>query len=228
MSTVVHHEVAPLATAARDRRTALLELLLACGVTSSILYAAMLIVTPFFWPEYSSASQTVSELSAIGAPTRPLWVPLGVIYTILVAAFGCGVWMSARGSRALNVVGGALVLYGILGAFWPPMHLRGLPFTLTDALHVAWAGATVVLMLIAIAFGGAAFGKRFRVYSIATIIVLAACGTLTGIQAPKIVANQPTPLIGVWERINIAAFLVWIVALTIALVGPPRRRDPLV
>ena len=37
---------------------------------------------------YSFASQTIGELSAIGAPTRQLWVPLGIVYTLLVAAFG--------------------------------------------------------------------------------------------------------------------------------------------
>ena len=34
------------------------------------------------WEGYSSVSQTVSELSAIGAPTRPLWVVLGRAYTL--------------------------------------------------------------------------------------------------------------------------------------------------
>ena len=37
------------------------------------------------WENYSSVSQTVSELSAIDAPTRPLWVPLGIVYTLLVS-----------------------------------------------------------------------------------------------------------------------------------------------
>ena len=66
--------------------------LLLCGVLSSLLYVAMTIVVPMYWESYSSASQTVSELSAIGAPTRSLWVPLGLAYTLLVAAFGwaCG------------------------------------------------------------------------------------------------------------------------------------------
>jgi hypothetical protein len=32
------------------------------------------------------------------------------------------------------------------------------------------------------------------------------------------VANLPTPLIGVWERINIGVFLLWVVMLAIALL----------
>jgi hypothetical protein len=44
--------------------------LLVCGILSSLLYAAMLVVVPIQDASYSSISQTVSELSAIGAPTR--------------------------------------------------------------------------------------------------------------------------------------------------------------
>ena len=72
------------------------KVLLVCGILSSLLYAAMNVFVPMRYEGYSSASQTVSELSAIGAPTRPLWVLLGVAYTLLVTAFGWGVWASAR------------------------------------------------------------------------------------------------------------------------------------
>jgi hypothetical protein len=61
------------------------------------------------------------------------------------------------------------------------MHLRGAEFTLTDTMHIVFSVVTVLLMLLAIAFGAAAFGKRFRLYSIATIVILAAFGALTGV-----------------------------------------------
>jgi hypothetical protein len=31
-------------------------------------------------------------------------------------------------------------------------------------------------------------------------------------------ANLPTPLVGLWERINISVFLVWVVVLAIVLL----------
>ena len=69
--------------------------LLVCGILSSMLYAAMMVFIARQWPGYSSASQTISELSAIGAPTRSLWLLPGAVYTVLVTAFGWGVWKSA-------------------------------------------------------------------------------------------------------------------------------------
>src|SRR5688572_25331772 len=123
------------------------------------------------WEEYSSASQTVSELSAIGAPTRPLWAALGAFYTVLVTAFGWGVWKSAADNRALLNVGRLIIAYGALGLVWPlaPMHLRETLAagggTFSDTLHLALGAITVLLMLTAMTIGIRAFGKRFRLYS---------------------------------------------------------------
>jgi Protein of unknown function (DUF998) len=194
------------------------KLLLTCGIVSSALYVAMNVFVPMRWAAYSSASQTVSELSAIGAPTRSLWMSLGIPYTLLVTAFGCGVWRSAERNRPLHVTGGLLVAYGLVGLAWPPMHLRGAEFTVTDTMHIAFAMVTVLLMLLAMGFGAAAFGRRFRAYSVATIVTLFAFGALTGIDAPRIAANLPTPWIGVWERINIGVFLLWVIVLSVLLL----------
>jgi Protein of unknown function (DUF998) len=200
--------------------------LLVCGILSSLLYIVMNILVPMQWAAYSLASQTVSELSAIGAPTRPLWIPLGIAYTLLVVAFGLGVWKSAARSWYLQVLGALLVISGIVGLGWPPMHQREVLAsgggTLTDTLHLVWAGVTTLFFMLEIGFGAAAFGKLFRVYSIVTMGILVAFGILTGLDAPGVSTNLPTPWIGVWERINIGVFMVWVIVLAIALL---RIRD---
>src|SRR5881296_1660612 len=101
------------------------------------------------------------------------------------------------------------------------MHPRGSEPSLTDTLHIAFAIVTVLLMMLAIGFGAAAFGKRFRRYSVATLVILVACGVLTGLDGPRIAANLPTPWVGVWERINIGVFLLWVAVLAIALLRAP-------
>ena len=134
--------------------------LLVCGILSSLLYVAMTVLVAMQWEAYSSASQTISELSAIGAPTRSLWAVPGAIYTLLVTAFGWGVWKSAGRSRALRIAGGLILAYGSLGVLWPfaPMHLRETLAagggTLSDTMHLVLASATVLLMLLAIGSRG--------------------------------------------------------------------------
>lgn len=201
------------------------KVLLVCGILSSLLYAAMIIAIQF--EGYSLTSHTVSELSAIGAPTRPLWVALAIVYDVLMIAFGLGVCASAGGKRALRVVGGLLVAYGVIGFAWPPMHQREVLAaggkTLTDTMHIVFAMVAVLLMLLAIGLGATAFGKRFRLYSIATILVLIVFGALTGLYGSRIEANLPTPWVGVWERINIAASLIWVVVLAVVLLRAEKR-----
>lgn len=203
--------------------------LLICGILAALLYAAMIAFMPLLYEGYDSASQSVSELSAIGTPTRNLWVWLSVPYVVFETAFGWGVWKSAGQNRRLRITGGAIIAHGVIAVFWPPMHPRGVELTLTDTLHMVWAGMVSLLFMVAIGFGAAALGRRFRLYSIVTIAVLLVFGGMTGMDSPNIAANLPTPWVGIWERINIAAFLLWIIVLAVTLLRiqkDARDRDP--
>jgi hypothetical protein len=98
------------------------------------------------------------------------------------------------------------------------MHLRGNLPTLTDTLHAAFAGVVSLLILLAIAFGAAAFGRRFRIYSIGTIAALLLFGTSTFLYAPRLAANLPTPWLGLVERMSLGAYLLWVAVLAIVLL----------
>ena len=196
--------------------------LLLCGVLASLLYIAMNIFIPIFYEGYNWKSQVVSELSAIDAPTRFLWVIPGIIYTLLIAAFGWGVLTSAAQKRPLRIAGILLIVNGLLGLTWSPMHQREVLAagggTFTDTWHIVMSVITVLLMFLTIGFASAALGRRFRVYSIATIVVFIVFGILTFIEGPNVGNNFTTPLIGLWERINIAAFMLWLLVFALALL----------
>lgn len=204
------------------------KLLLFCGILSSLLYVAMNIFVPMQYAGYSSSSQTISELSAIDAPTRPLWVSLGIVYTLLVTAFGLGIWQSASRDRRLRIAGGILIANGLIGLAWPPMHQREVLAagggTLTDTLHIVFSMVTVACMLLVIGFSATAFGKWFRSYSIVTILVLVAFGVLTGMDAPRMEANLSTPWIGVWERISLGADMLWVIVFASVLMQKEKKK----
>jgi hypothetical protein len=96
-------------------------------------------------------------------------------------------------------------------------------------MPVVLASATVLLMFVAMGVAATAFGKRFRLYSIASVVVLVACGALTFWDAPRVQANLPTPWMGLWERINIGVFLLWVVVLAPSASGrtTPRHAAPI-
>jgi hypothetical protein len=203
------------------------KFLLVCGILSSLLYIGMNVLIPMHYDGYNYASQVVSEISAIGAPTRQMWVMWGTVYGVLVMAFGWGVRMSAGSSRALRIVGVLIILHAIFGFFWPPMHQREVLAagggTISDTLHIAWTFVTIPLFLLEIGLGATAFGKVFKWYSILSIIVIILFGMITGFDSPAMEADLPTPLIGVWERINIAGYMVWLLVFAVLLL----RKDPL-
>lgn len=208
------------------------KILLICGVLSSVLYVGADIVAAMRYEGYSYTAQAVSELSAIGAPTRSLLVPVYVAYDLLLIAFGYGLWTSARQNRALRASAGLLAGIGAVGlaAMRFPMNLRGTEMTLTDTMHIIVTGMTVLLILLAIGFGAGAFGRRFRVYSIATLATVLVFGALTALEAPRIAAGLPTPWLGVTERINIGAYLLWVAVVAVMalrarkLAAPDRLR----
>lgn len=200
------------------------KFLLICGILSSLVYVAANFFVPMHYPGYNSSSQAVSELSAIGAPTRSLWVAWSFVYTFLVIAFGFGIWNSAGRNRTTRILGGLIFVYGALGFGWPfaPMHTREVLAsgggTNSDTMHIIFSVVTIILMLLAIGSGAAVLGKVFRFYSIMTIALFIPFGFLTWADARNMEANLPTPMMGIWERLNIGLFLIWIVVLAIALL----------
>lgn len=203
------------------------RILIACGALSSLFYIGMNIFIPSLYDGYNAASQTVSELSAIGAPTRRLWVILGMIYGLLAITFGWGVWVIAGDSKRLRVIAVLLIASAVVGLFWPPMHQRDVLAvgggTTTDVFHIVFTAIVVPLQVLIIAFAARLFGKGFRIYSILSVVAMLLFGVLTGFEAPDMEKNLPTPLMGVWERIGMAAYMIWIVVFSILLLRMERE-----
>ena len=105
------HQPAPDAAPGAGHRSGdrLRGTLLACGLVSSLLWPlASEMSAVLLWPGYSSFSQTISELTSVGAPTRPPMLVEGALYSALLVAFGIGVWQSARAPPPQRVTGALL------------------------------------------------------------------------------------------------------------------------
>lgn len=207
----------------------LLKVLLLCGIVSSLLYLGMDIIAGMLWEGYSFTSQTISELSAIGAPTRSLWVPLGFVYDVLLIAFGLGVWIidgaSGQRRRALRLIGGLLVVFAVLAMLPFPIHMRGTEMTFTDTMHLVIYGVTIPLLLMTnILLGTIAYRNWFRLYSIGTLVTFVVVGTLTGLGAAQIAAQQASPWVGVTERILVHGSLLWMAVLAVVLLREERSQ----
>jgi len=138
------------------------KLLLLCGVAAGAFYIGTdLAAATLLYPGYDYTAQQVSELSAIGAPSRPFWMAMGYPYTLLTLAFGAGIWRAAAGRTWLKLASVLVLLFGLNGFLWgymAPMHMRGTEFTQTDDLHIAFAVAVTWRMGIISSFSSVGFG----------------------------------------------------------------------
>lgn len=214
------------------------KILLASGIVSSVLYVATDIVVSLRYEGYSYADQQVSELLAEGSPVRALMIGLNVIpYAVLVTAFGAGVWVVAGTKRAGRIAGALLISYAVLGALGGVVFRMNMREVLAagegdwrGSLHIPVTMLMSLSLLAGMGFAATLIGRWFRWYTVMTILTLLAFGGLVGTQASAIEANESTPWMGIAERANIYATMLWLAVLSIALLhaqstGASRRLD---
>jgi hypothetical protein len=202
------------------------KILVGCGIASSVLYIASDILISWWDPNYSYRDQSFSELLAPGSPTRPLvLVLLAIPYGVLVTAFGVGVWASASRRRAGRITGALLVGYALTGAVTgvflsaPTREtLQAGKETWRNILHLPGTAVSVLSILLAIGFGSTLLGRRFRYFSYATILAIVVFGVWAGTQIGQMGKNQPTPWLGIVERGNVYAIMLWVSVLAIGLL----------
>ena len=210
----------PIADLGR-RSNAVRNVLLACGILAPLLYAATDLLGGLRYEGYSFSSQAVSELMATGAPSEAFVDPLFLLFGVLVLLFGIRVVQEGAGrNRDLSVAGILLSIYAVLGFTGPTlfeMYPRGTGESGGDLPHIVVTGIIVLCHLAAIAFGAFAFGRRFRVYSFATLVTVVLFGALAGSYGPEMAAGEPTPGFGIIERICIYASLLWVSVFAVML-----------
>jgi hypothetical protein len=191
-----------------------------------VLYVATDIIGALRYPGYHWLDQQFSELTAQESPVRSFMVIANVIpYTLLVVAFAVGVWLVARPRRAARFAAAGMMgyaVFGVAGGLVFPMHSREALEAGERGLRNAMYGpATLVMslcLMIGMGFAAALFGRRFRIYTSATIVALVSLGSLVSLQIPRLEVNDPTPWMGLAQRGNIYATMLWMTVLAVVLL----------
>ncbi len=152
--------------------------------------------------------------------------PILTVYNALIVIFAFAVGRAFRGFAFTMVVlvPALLVLVGIAGILldFYPMDPIGAVISYGGRVHlwlagIASLGTILAVLLTALALRGDAAWGRFAGYSVISVIVIAFSGGFAALAA-----GRRSPVTGLWERITIGAFLLWIFVLGLRLVRSGR------
>ena len=216
----------PTTTSKETHGDTLRRWLLVCGIAGAALYPLSDIIAATRHPDFSYRDQAVSELFAIGAPTSALVVTLFSISSALLFLFSIGIWMSANGRRSVRWIAVMMALNAtnalVLWNFFP-MHMRGQQPTFTDMMH----GLLAIdpFLLVATVLAAIAFRGRFRVYTIATIVVTSLLAIFSISFVSAVIAHQPTPWMGATERASQYLTNLWYALFALLLLQNGRAAE---
>jgi hypothetical protein len=198
------------------------RLLSLCGVFSAVLFISTTILGGALRPGFSHISETISELFSPGSPNKLLLDTLHTVSAILGTLFGYGVLLFVRGSgrsETIGIVGAVLViatgLVNIATATVFPQDAFASPATFPGQMHMILAGVLALLsmsatLLLGIWLQRTGMFPGFGTYSLITFAIV----LLTGGFA---VANVGTSIMGLTERITIAAGMQWTITLSLKM-----------
>jgi hypothetical protein len=196
------------------------KLLLVGGIVAAIYYVLVNEVVGFgLYPGYDPVSRPVSELTATYAPTRPVLVPLLLVFDLLMVPFWVAVWRGAGTNRALRLTSGLMLGFRALALLAFPFPMVSDEVLGANTVHtVIWGVLTPLLMLAGIGVSAAAFGKAFRLYAVLTLAALVAFSALAGVLAAQVNAGEQVRWFGIVERALIGLWLQWVAVLAITLL----------
>jgi Protein of unknown function (DUF998) len=194
------------------------KILFSCGIVASLIYLGTDWLAGKLLKGYSFAAQSMSELSAAGSPMRSLVVSLTLVASVLMIAFGVGVWQAGGQALLPRIVGGLVIgnaVAGLIATIFFPTRFGERPIFGTAGVILMFL--SVVFFVLAMVVGAAAFSGWLRILSIAipvSYILLAVIRFATATTS----AGKAMSLIGAQERTMAYSFLVWVISLAIHLL----------
>ncbi len=197
-------------------------LLVFAGILAPLVYAAAVVLGGWLTPGYSHASQPISALIMGDAPAASVLDPIFTLYNALVILFAFAVGRAFRGFGFVVVVlvPAFLVLLGLAGILldFYPMDPIGAVITYGGRVHLWLAGLASLSTVLAVLLSALALRNdpawgRFAGYSLVSVIVIVFSGGFAALAAAR-----HSPVMGLWERVTIGAFLLWMLVLALTLV----------
>lgn len=185
------------------------------GIAGPIIYILAVIIGGMIRNDYNFLYNTISELTLANAPNLILMSAFFGIYNFSLVIFGIGALMDneiaeSKKYKAATLMLAIIGVMGLLLLFFP-QDPRNAAVTFKGTMHIAIAGISSLLTLISVLLIGLNFRKvkkmkSFSIYSFISFIVILISG---GAAAISVSSNSAFG--GLFERITIFAFMLWLI-----------------
>ncbi len=204
-----------------EDRHSLVRAALWCGVAGPVLFLAVAVFGGMAHPGYSHMSQAISELTMAGAPNKATLDAGLVVFEALNLAFAIGYFLSVRkDGRLLPLSAACLGAIGLMGLFFPwfPMDPMGAEMTPEGRGHLVIVSVSALAALSAVVLAwrgwrrvpGGGVMSRLSLIALALMLLGGVMSLATGVVG--------LPGIGLWQRVNTAAFEIWHLLLAVTLL----------
>lgn len=195
--------------------------LLYSGVIAPILYVSTAIVGAALRDDYSHIVNAISELLSNGAPNKAVLDVVFNIYNVLLLAFAIGAYIALKHApRICRIAMGIFIGIQVLSFSWGffPMDPLGAEATFAGMMHNILGGvvafATILMpLLMGLGFRKLNGSNSYSTYAFISSFIIFVSG-LTGV----ILAGQGFRVFGLFERITIGTYEVWILVTALKLL----------
>jgi len=187
----------------------------ALGIGAVGLYVGAAILGEILDPQYSQIRNAISELTGSLAPNRAVLAPIYIAYNLTLVGFAYAIFSATKGGTLFKVAVALFAIGGLSGIGQVTlfrMDSVGSATTAAGSIHIVLASVSSLLTVATAILYGFAFRREpaFRglsKYSFATAVLLF-------VSAPAAVASIGTDVMGLFERITIGAFMLWVVVVS--------------
>ncbi len=193
------------------------------GAASAVVYAAHVVLGGILWGGYSHLTQTISELTADGAPNAELLRVFTTVYGILALVFSVCLVFTLRNFQAkrVAVLGAVLLLVmefaSLVGYGLFPLR-GGTEMDPENMGHLIVTGIVVICTISSVLLVGLGLVKTpgFKALGVFSI-VCAAMIVVSGGMTPVAIATE-LPVGGLIERLNIFTLQTWVFVTSVSML----------
>lgn len=193
------------------------------GMLSVLYYTSHVVIGGWLWRGYSHLQQPISDLTATGAPNRPLVLTLSVVYGIFALLFAVLFTVIENKQFPKVVLWGGACFIAVhvcsVSYLFFPEDLPGAEVSFPGMMHIVVTALIVPFtilspLLLGMGFRKVAGWQQFGTYSIATGLLIIIFGGTTAIFYAK-----KLPYFGLVERINIGLLQLWTLMFSLKLMN---------